>query len=73
MLVCKVAIRRLPVLLDYLAIESTTAKDYPFGIVVQVPYRHSVATGVVVACTDKLSIPKQGQANSEPKSKHRQP
>ena len=58
MLVCKVAIRRLPVLLDYLAIESTTAKDYPFGIVVQVPYRHSVATGVVVACTDKLSIPK---------------
>lgn len=57
MLVCKVAIRRVPVLLDYLAPDGLTDDSFPFGTPVTVPYRQSTVTGIVVATTDTLAIP----------------
>jgi primosomal protein N' (replication factor Y) len=57
MLVCKVAIRRVPVLLDYLAPDGLTDDSFPFGTPVTVPYRQSTVTGIVVATSDTLAIP----------------
>ena len=57
MLVCKVALPRVPVLLDYLPKPQTSKNDYPFGTAVKVPYRHKSVIGHVVATTNKLDIP----------------
>ena len=58
MLVCKVAIRRVPVLLDYLAPVGLSPDHFPFGTPVSVPYRRSTVTGIVVGTTTSLDIPK---------------
>ena len=56
MFVCKVAIPRLPLLLDYLPIPGTEREDYPFGTRVQVPYRRTVVIGYIVKTTVSLAV-----------------